>query len=190
MQVRRNFIWGVLVVICLGHVCAFGNCPPLSLDPNDYVEDPNILENGLFECGDPYNYTPYGTIYNFTPPLYWTRTVNFNTWDQISDPNNNNNNCYAGLHSHFSPDREKWEIPFPYEGNTFVLLSTGDPSDPNLDSGQVESSTICQEVFLNKGDTITGAYFFGTLEPSENFPNFFRMLIGIVTCPLVVTLIF
>jgi hypothetical protein len=77
---------------------------------------------------------------------------------------NNQDDCYASLHSDFEHEdpRIEWEIANPFEGDTFVLLSTGEFGNINADA--VKGSKISQEVFLHAGDTILGAYFFGTTD--------------------------
>ena len=139
---------GVLLLQSIVSAQSLYECP-VPLDP-DYLADSYILENGLFECGDPNNLTPsYGTVYNFEPPLFWERFPDPNTIDD----------CYAALRSSFNPLRVDWEITAPYEGDRFVLLSTGGEYD---DPKSIIACTIVQEVFLDAGDTIMGAYFFGT----------------------------
>ena len=142
----NTIILGSLFVHCLLYSMASSECP-LYANPNDYIDNPNTLDNGLFECGDP-NLTMYG----FTAPIYWER---FPVPDTLAD-------CYAALHSNFDPPESgiDWNIPYPYQGDTFVVLSTGGIGG----DGEIKSSTISQEVFLNAGDTIIGAYFFGTTD--------------------------
>lgn len=106
--------------------------------------------NGGFEIPDP-NDTPW-----FTPALNWTR---------ISD--NPFGDCYAGLHESFVPNPEhgqtvQWTIPGPYEGSKFVVLSTGDLG-PDSDR-EISEAEITQIVEFNQGDTISGAFFFGTCD--------------------------
>jgi hypothetical protein len=133
-------------------------------DPNNYIEDPNALDNGLFECGDPNNLTPYGTEYNFNPPIYWER---------IPHPDNTfKEECFAGLYDCFEPpeSESQWTISTPYEGESFVLLSTGgfkskeDTQPREIFDNQILGSSISQKVYLSAGDTILGAYFFGTVD--------------------------
>jgi hypothetical protein len=165
-MIFRSIILGVLLFQCAFHAqCSF-ECPPLSsdpnypVDPNDYIDDPNILENGLFECGDPNNLTPYGTVYDLEPPIFWER---------IPEPCSMDD-CYVELLSYFDPPESTvdWKITEPYQGNRFVLLSTGHPANTGVD--HLKSSTISQKIFVDEGDTITGAYFFGTSDwwPSWN----------------------
>jgi hypothetical protein len=145
----RSIILGVLLIQCAVFAQFFSDCPPFS-DSNDYINDPYELENGLFECGDP-NLTEY----EFIPPIYWER---------IPHPDNiNQDDCYTGLHEEFTcltRDGE-WHIPHPYNGNFFVVLSTGGDGGTLLDK-EVKGSSIAQNVFLSLGDAIIGAYFFGT----------------------------
>ena len=109
--------------------------------------------NESFEIPDP-NVTEW-----FIGPLYWTRAK-----DNIY------HDCYAGLHSQFLPspqyDRNEnmvhWNIPAPFDGSKFVVLSTGDlgfESDQNITHG-----TITQRVTFQAGQRISGAYFFGTCD--------------------------
>ena len=138
-------------------------------DPNDYIDDPNTLENARFECGDP-NLTEF----DFTPPTFWERIP-------VSDPYHPLSDCYASLIYRpeepnvpaFTPLNEfgfvaNWYISAPYEGDSFVLLSTD--LWPNTDEypkphyDYLKSSTIQQQVSLEEGDTIMGAYFFGTVD--------------------------
>jgi hypothetical protein len=141
----KAIILGSLCVHCLLFSAAANTVfPP---DPNGYIDDPFALDNGLFENGDP-NLTTYG----FTPPIYWQRIP---SPDRLDD-------CYAGLDPNFVPpeSRAEWSIPSPYQGDAFVVLSTGGLGD----DGAIQSAAITQEVFLNEGDTIIGAYFFGTTD--------------------------
>ena len=142
--------------IILGSFClhcllfsATGNEVPPPTDPNGYIDDPIALDNGLFENGD-----PNLTTYSFTPPINWERIP---VPDALTD-------CYAALESDFVPiePRIEWNIPYPYHGDTFVALSTGGFGD--IGDDDIESAAISQELFLNAGDTITGAYFFGTTD--------------------------
>ena len=113
-------ILGSLFVYCALGFSASSECLPYA-DPNDYIDNPDTLENGFFECGDPNNLTSYGTDYGFMPPIYWER---------LPEPSNKNQDCYAEILSSFIPefldpdDDDYWEIPAPFEGNSFVLLST------------------------------------------------------------------
>ncbi len=146
----KVIVLGVVVFHCLLFLPASGECPAYG-DPNNAADDPNILDNGLFECGDP-NLTTYG----FIPPIRWER---------IPHPSSTNEcDCYAGLHPSFASTETTWEITHPFQGNSFVLLSTGDldgDAEPDLASG---GSILSQTIFLYAGDTITGAYFFGTTD--------------------------
>ena len=142
----RSTILGFLLLQC-ALFADFSNECILFSDPNDYIDDPN-MQNGLFECGD-VNLTAYG----FEPPTYWER---------IPHPDNDNqDDCYASLHySSFIPEGVRWEIDRPFEGESFVVLSSG--GFGNVNANTVQGARISQEIFLNDGDTILGAYFFGT----------------------------
>jgi len=141
-------------------------------NPNGYIDDPNILENALFEYGDP-NLTNYDII----PPTYWERIP----FPESTIEDGNDLEAFASIfyrpndpnkHS-FDPklengDPANWYIANPYEGNSFVLLktdlwpNTNEYPKPHIDN--LKSSTIRQKVFLGEGDTILGAYFFGTVD--------------------------
>ena len=109
--------------------------------------------------------------------------VDFNTpadWNALN---------YAAVVEKFFPNpedgRTKWKNDIdvngldPYEGNSFVVLSTGDiEPDPWY-------AQITQEIQVNPEETLYGMYFFGTcdyidyddyaeiiLEPDSNDPNF------------------
>jgi hypothetical protein len=146
----KTIILGSFCLHCL-FFSATSNEASASTDPNGYIDDPIALDNGLLEHGDP-NLTTYG----FTPPINWQRIPNP---DRSPD-------CYAGLDPNFIPPELSvdWSIPSPYQGDTFVVLSTGGAGD--IRNGDIKSSTISQEVFLYPGDTIIGAYFFGTTDYS------------------------
>lgn len=109
--------------------------------------------NGSFEIPDP-NMPEW-----FIPALYWSRSYD-----------NSYKDCYAGLHTQFAPtpqyDRNiemvHWNIPAPYHGSKFIVLSTGDlglPSDP-----AISSSTIYQTITFEAGQRLSGAFFFGTCD--------------------------
>jgi hypothetical protein len=142
----KTIILGSFCLHCL-LFSATSNAISPPTDPNGYIDDPIALDNGLFEYGDP-NLTPYA----FTPPINWERIPNP---DRLDD-------CYAGLEPNFIPPELSvdWNIPYPYQGDAFVVLSTGGIGG----DGEIKSSTISQEVFLNDGDTIMGAYYFGTTD--------------------------
>lgn len=147
----RSIIMGALLLQCAVFAQFSSECPIFS-EPNDYIDDPSTLENGLFECGDP-NLTEY----DFTPPIYWDRIPNYSS--------NNQDDCYAGMHSFFEPNKVSWEISSPFEGDFFVLLSTGGFDD--VSDGDIKGSKISQKVYLSAGDAIIGAYFFGTFDWPE-----------------------
>ncbi|MHC5098176.1 MAG: hypothetical protein ACYSOL_08655, partial [Planctomycetota bacterium] len=169
MKLRSSIFW-VLLLQCALFAASASECPQFS-DPNDYIDDPNTLDNGLFECGDP-NLTEYG----FEPPIYWERDpIPGSLPDSYSslifrsqDPNIPSFVPQPEIEGGANPNvgKVKWSISTPYEGNSFVLLSTGD-----LDSfpdSEVRGSLLSQEVYLSDGDTILGAYFFGTCD----YPNY------------------
>jgi hypothetical protein len=65
------------------------------------------------------------------------------------------------LPSDYAGDKSAWKIPLdveltPYEGSKFALLSNGDSS--------VNYGRISQQINVQTGDIITGAYFFGTCD--------------------------
>jgi hypothetical protein len=146
MKLISAIFW-VLLLQCALFADFSSECLQFS-DPNDYIDDPNTLDNGLFECGDS-NLTQYG----FEPPIYWER---------IPHPGSDNqDDCYASLHySSFTPEGARWGISDPFEGDSFVVLSTG--GFGNVGADTVEGAKISQEIFLDVGDTVLGTYFFGT----------------------------
>jgi len=153
-----RIIFGVLLLQGMVYAQFSGDCP--LTDPNNYIDDPYTLDNGLFECGD-----TALTIYNFTPPIYWERKPDpdsyiFNLTVPID--------CYVGLHDYFAPPsaNSNWTIQYPFEGNTFAVISTGGfntkDGQTRISDSDINGSMISQKVFLSEGDTIIGAYFFGT----------------------------
>ena len=86
----RSIILEILLVQCAVLAQFSGECPIFS-DPNSYLNDPNSLDNGLFECGDP-NLTEY----DFIPPFYWERVP--------YPESSNQDDCYVSLHSSFASD--------------------------------------------------------------------------------------
>lgn len=143
----KVIILGALFFQYLLSALASFECSLYYTDPNGYIDDPNTLENGLFECGD-----PNLTTYNFTPPVLWER---------IPDPAANAE-CYAAIRSSFEPNGVNWGVPTPFEGDSFVLLSTEDIDGSLVDN--LEKAIIQQKVFFYEGDVILGAYFFGTFD--------------------------
>jgi hypothetical protein len=110
-------------------------------DAND-VNDVNNLNNFGFEFSD------YNETLDFNVPTYWEHKN------------------YTAVVNHFNRDindtRLDWKLPvdglYPYEGNSFVVLSTGDMTpDPNF-------AEIRQRITIGPGDRLTGAYFFGTAD--------------------------
>jgi hypothetical protein len=103
--------------------------------------------NGDFEQADPNDpNNPLG----FLPPTGWQREN------------------YAAVLSHFVPNPERgstanWKIDpqtglDPYQGSSFVVLSTGDVKpDPY-------SARIWQQIQVAPGLVLSGAYFFGTCD--------------------------
>lgn len=153
---KRVFITGAIFLIAMLVNASNQECVLFS-DPNDYVDDPYYLDNGHFECGDP-NLTEFA----FTPPIFWERLPYIQS--HFSE------DCFAGLYESFDPPNgtQKWIIDSPFEGNTFVLMSSGgfiskDETTRVADS-QISGSRILQQVDLSAGDTISGAFFFGTLD--------------------------
>lgn len=136
---------------------------PNTFDPNTLgpmYDTPHLLDNSLFEDGCSLLTNYYSSTNPFVPPVYWKRTL------YSASTNTSVDDCYAGIHSSFVPPlrEENWEIPYPFEGETFVLLSTGSyKSFPDGDS-DVKGAKISQKIYLDGGDTILGAYFFGTAD--------------------------
>ena len=108
----------------------------------------NLVEadviNGGFEIPDPNVnvLTPYG-------------------WDGIE---------YARAHAYFTPEPERghydnWllnpPLLIPFEGGQFLVLSTGDVTDDELDSSMGVAS---QQITLNAGETVSFRYFFGSCD--------------------------
>jgi hypothetical protein len=160
MKVTAIILWSFFVQCLLCSIASSEYSP--CFDPN-YIDNPGVLHNGLFECGEPNLVTQ-----SFTPPIYWERIP---LPDTLAD-------CYAGLHPDFVPPepRIEWVIPGPYQGDTFVVLSTG--GYDAVPDGAVTSSKISEEVFLYAGDTIIGAYFFGTTDyrPFNDYASIFLEL--------------
>ena len=125
--------------------------------------------NGNFETADP-NSPAY-----FIAPFHWRRIPIPAT---LTD-------CYAGLIYRSSEPNVPsfvpqtgipyvtvdWTISEPYEGNSFVLLSTGD-LDFLYDDREIGGSSISQDILLSGGDTLIGAYFFGTCDYCNRPPNY------------------
>jgi len=112
------------------------------------------IQNGRFEVPDPDRATDW-----FTPPKYW----------EFEN--------YANLLSEFTPEPEQgqivsWSIPSPFEGQYFMLLSTGDIAGPGSDSSTIRSSAW-QTLYATSGETLIGAYFFGTCDylPYDDFAS-------------------
>ena len=114
--------------------------------------------NGNFETPDP------------NSPAYFIAPAN---WDRIPNPAYQED-CYAGLHERFDPNRPNidWVIEPPYEGENFVVLSSG--GFGTVRDGDIKGACISQEVFLSEGDTILGAYFFGAGDYIYNPPSSFN----------------
>ena len=167
----RRIILGLFLFQCASYAQYPGECVVFS-DPNDYIDDPYVLDNGLFECGDP-NLTEYG----FKPPIYWERIPHPDSIEK--------SDCYAALHPSFNPNEPSvdWSIPAPYEGETFVLLSTG--GFGGIEDREIKGAKIGQKVLLNEGDVILGAYFLGTTDyPNYNdYGRIFAQLEPNYVCP-------
>lgn len=159
----RYAILGLISVHCLWAVClgqdlCEGYDPNHLPDPNVYACDgPLILDNGDLESG-----CSYLTEFDFLPPISWQR---------IPHPSSNRqDDCYAGLHNSFIPEsiNTNWSIDYPYEGENFVVLSTSGFSDKDgedrIGDSDIKGSSMSQNVFLSAGDTIRGAFFFGTVD--------------------------
>lgn len=116
------------------------------------------VANGGFEIPDPNRATQW-----YTPPMDWFFE------DTFTQPINRN---YVGLHTTFVPIPEHgqvdvtWVIPAPFNGEKFVLLSTGDSNGLDSESDTF-NSTISQIITLCPGDTLYGNYFFGTTDYSR-----------------------
>jgi hypothetical protein len=163
MKLRAAIFW-VLLLHCVLFADFSSECPIFS-DPNPYIDEPNTLDGGLFECGDP-NLTEE---YDFNAPFFWERAYNY--VDVVGSPFSDPNDGYAALHSSFDPPQStvQWAIDGPYQGDSFLLLHTGhtDPENSivayNEEASRIiRGSMISQKVVLDVGDTILGAYFFGT----------------------------
>ncbi len=155
----RYFIMGLVVVHLFVCGTAIGQCEwtidPNAFDPNSFRDSSLRLDNGQFECG-----CSALTSYKFTPSIIWKRIPHPESTFQLD--------CYAGIHSSFSPEG-RWEITAPYEGDTFIVLSTGGFEStsrmiPDVTDANVKGSQISQKIELSQGDTILGAYFFGTAD--------------------------
>jgi hypothetical protein len=115
-------------------------------------------------------------LYNGKFELFDANGGDFNT------PTGWQHKNYTAVISNFIPYRP-WLLPeeglVPFEGDYFVMLSTGDmyDTDPNY-------AQIWQTITVDAGDKLTGVYFFGTydymdfndfaeikLVPSANDPN-------------------
>jgi hypothetical protein len=97
--------------------------------------DPNDFNNPGFELFYDVNENP-----DFNAPTGWERAN------------------YTAVVSYFNDRDYNWKLGsgglLPYEGNYFVLLSSVD--------GGATFSEIRQQITVNLGDRLTGAYFFGT----------------------------
>ena len=107
-----------------------GICAPIAFcDPN----------NGGFESYD------YNALNELNRPSEWYYDAN-----------------YATVVSYLAPFSNRWRIPkglYAFEGNDFLLLSTGDaPNGPSSSNG----TKAWQTIDVNAGDKLTGVYFFGT----------------------------
>ena len=109
------------------------------------------LHNSGFETADP---DPNRVNNWFIPPLFYPLQ-----WETTN---------YACLHSSFIPYPEygqtvSWTIPEPVEGDTFVLLSTGDAEGYGSDP-RIEFSSMQQTIYACPGNILSGSYFFGTCD--------------------------
>lgn len=152
----RFFILGAMCLPCVLSV-AYGqdycqDVDPNLFDPNCFLDDPVVLDNGTFEQG-----CSSLNTYDFLPPLCWTRSAHP---DSIFL-----DDCYAGLHESLAPEGTPWSIDSPTEGTDFLVLTTGDMKRSGtivVNSREIKGATISQKVYLTEGDVITGDYFFGT----------------------------
>ncbi|MHC4551433.1 MAG: hypothetical protein ACYSUT_01510 [Planctomycetota bacterium] len=139
-----------------------GYDPNTPNDPNEFCyDDPYLLDNRRFEEG-----CSLLTRYDFLPPTFWQRNPHpESTWKE---------DCYAGLRNFFpdstDPDSAipNWDISGPFEGENFLLLSTGGfnrkNSSTQISGRSIKGSSVSQKVFLSADDTIQGAFYFGTLD--------------------------
>ena len=112
------------------------------------------IYNGDFELID------QNSPLDFNAPLDWERE------------------SYAAIANNFVPKPEKgatsnWKIDvqkglYPFEGESFVVLSTGDLSAPLPDP---QYAQIKQRIMVSTGQRLAGVYFFGTCDyiPYEDF---------------------
>jgi hypothetical protein len=103
--------------------------------------EPNSIINGSFEHYD------VNTVLEFNTPAGW-----------------NIDGHYTAIVDHLTPRSPRWKLKtnlLPFDGNYFLLLSTGTenklPRDPN-------QANVWQTITVNAGDKLTGVYFFGTLD--------------------------
>jgi hypothetical protein len=101
--------------------------------------------NRSFELAAPVE--PNGPPVYFTSPLYWNCENYAEIRSGSFDPNN---------------DKTNWTIPGPYEGDYYLLLSTGG-FGPYEDI-DIARSTVCQRIYLPARTLIQGVYFFGTCD--------------------------
>lgn len=98
--------------------------------------------NGNFELGD------FNEILNINYPAGWFHDAN-----------------YAAIVTHFTPPTsERWKITndlLPFDGNSFVVLSTGPEGVVTPDPNYVR---IWQTITVSQGDKLTGMFFFGTTD--------------------------
>lgn len=102
-----------------------------------------IVNGGFKQAGTPNE--------GFTPPSDWAYEN------------------YAGLHSNFVPEGPSWSITEPFEGNQFVLLSTGGfGTFPDKD---IEFAQLSQRSTFNAGQVLSFAWFFGSTDylPYEDY---------------------
>lgn len=165
-MILRSTILGALLLQCILFAQCSGGCPKFS-DPNTYIDDPNTLDNGLFEFNEPnlpecelvfpefwdQEPLPESLTYSYASLVFRSEDPNIPCFEPQPEQTNN----IGKVH---------WSIPCPYEGSSFALLSTGD--HPVLEDQYVTGSSLSQQVYLSEGDTILGAYFYGTCD----YPNY------------------
>jgi hypothetical protein len=98
--------------------------------------DPN---NGRFELYD------VNAVLGFNTPKGW-----------------NIDDHYTAVVDHLTPRNSHWKLKkdlLPFDGNYFLLLSTGTEGKLSRDPNQ---ANVWQTITINAGDKLTGVYFFGT----------------------------
>lgn len=103
--------------------------------------EPNNIINGRFEL---YDENP---VLEFNTPTGW-----------------NTDGHYTAVVDHLTPRGSNWKLNknlLPFDGNYFLLLSTGTENKPIREPNQ---ANVWQTITVNAGDKITGVYFFGTVD--------------------------